>query len=743
MAGYSTTLGLKNAMGPTLKNIIKALNSTLKVMHDVSEQGDKGIGKKGFAQAEKDIIAAENAMKRLESETYKQEEAAKKVGNVFDHWKQKIGVAALAMGGFAFLRKNMDFDAAFGRMDTMSQFARTIKTVSGSMALANDTLEKLKDTTLGTAYGLDVAAKATKDFVSRGLGVRKSANDVRIIADAVAFYGKGSNEQLETVSDALGKMRTKGTVGMDQLNRLFDVGINAVGIYAQAVGRIPGEVQEDLSAGTISAQEFADTFLKAMDEGTNGVLSVAGAAKTAGRDWQTVFANMHAAATRGVVNMINGIEQGLKSAGLPELKEIIVQLGKHMECAFTTAGKAISAVIPAIKIFGKSIAITGTVLALRKGLLGLAAAKNITTASAIAASIAQYNFAAAATTATGAVWRLTTAMLANPLFWPLAFIGATLAVVSAMESFRKKTDEANGVIQIQTKSLQELKKMQQQVNQDYMKSVQAIDLNDRMAQGYLRTIKELENQEKLNEIQKQKLQVAATGLKSIYMDLEVTIDSLTGKVMQNSAALAANIQTMQNQAKAQALIKKREGLADTAVENELTILNNDEKIKEAEAQRKDAEARARKNPTAKAKPAQADGMGARITQERLEKENKKLAGGNETLLKKISEIDEEIAKYGGVPDIPDYDPPPITVGGGKLDSVGKIKDDVKIKDDDIKLLKDLAAKEFSLSYTQLTPQAIITFGDVRETADTNQIVGVIEDMVASALASKLIGGAPA
>ena len=80
-----------------------------------------------------------------------------------------------------------------------------------------------------------------------------------------------------------------------------------------------------------------------------------------------------------------------------------------------------------------------------------------------------------------------------------------------------------------------------------------------------------------------------------------------------------------------------------------------------------------------------------------------------------------------------------TMDGGKLDSVGKIKDDVSITDEDIKLLKDVAATEFINKFTTLRPEMQVTFGDVRETADVNKILEVIEDMVEDAYASVLVG----
>ena len=76
---------------------------------------------------------------------------------------------------------------------------------------------------------------------------------------------------------------------------------------------------------------------------------------------------------------------------------------------------------------------------------------------------------------------------------------------------------------------------------------------------------------------------------------------------------------------------------------------------------------------------------------------------------------------------------------GKVGSVGKIEDDVSITDDDIKLLKDVAATEFENKYTTLRPEMTVSFGDVRETADVNKILSVIEDMVEEAYASGLVG----
>ena len=80
----------------------------------------------------------------------------------------------------------------------------------------------------------------------------------------------------------------------------------------------------------------------------------------------------------------------------------------------------------------------------------------------------------------------------------------------------------------------------------------------------------------------------------------------------------------------------------------------------------------------------------------------------------------------------------VNVAGGNLDSVGSIKNDVNIKDEDIQLLRDMAARDYLLNLQQITPVAHISFGDVRETADVNKIMDVIEDMVEEQMATALV-----
>ena len=75
----------------------------------------------------------------------------------------------------------------------------------------------------------------------------------------------------------------------------------------------------------------------------------------------------------------------------------------------------------------------------------------------------------------------------------------------------------------------------------------------------------------------------------------------------------------------------------------------------------------------------------------------------------------------------------------KVGEVGKIKGDVSITDEDIKLLKDIAATKFINSYTTLRPDMKVEFsGPINETADINKLMEAIEEMTEEAVANVIV-----
>jgi|GEM_PF-2701391 len=282
------------------------------------------------------------------------------IGQASESSTLSIGKMVTALGLVAAARKGIEMvktgiQGAFARIDTMESFTAVMTAMTGSTENAKAALEGARLTVKGTAYGLDTAAKSIQNFVTRGMEVDKATNTFETWADAVSFYGDGSNAQLLNVTDALAKMITSGKVGMDQLNRVFDAGIDAVGMYAKATGMDAEVVQKNLSKGKISAEEFISTVTKAMAEGTNGVMKIAGTAKESGASWMGTFDNMQAAVNRGVVNIIQAIDKMLTENGLPDMRSMVAEFGKAFEDVLNKTAEAIPNVVNSIKEVYKNL----------------------------------------------------------------------------------------------------------------------------------------------------------------------------------------------------------------------------------------------------------------------------------------------------------------------------------------------------------------------------------------------------
>lgn len=480
MASIMTAIELQDRFSSVLYGVIDTVNIAISSMYDMSEAMNTGIDTSALQAAQDRIVQTTAALDRMnaameepngslpigqEMEDVHQQinnniEAQNRfndtiadchskvvqVDSGFKGWEKAIVVANNALG----LVKNvlgdagvMDMSGAFGRIDTMNRFQKTITTMTGDAGLAEAALAKLKDVTVGTAYGLDVASKATQGFITRGMSLGAATEQVRIWADAVSFYGEGTNEQLESVVDTIGKMYSKGTVEADQLSRLFDAGIGAAEIYANAVGESVSQVQDDLSDGTISAAQFLTVVSQAMDAGVSS-----GAAKTAGDTWATTFANVGAAINRGWVEIIEKLDAALASRGLPSTMEMVQMFGQTVENTLDTVAGYMGMVVDLAMNIGNTMTEAGSFVSDNWGVIapiiygvvaalaayaliaGVVAVINGVSAAAQAVHNAQTAMATGATFAyTASQYGLNAALLACPLTWIILLISALVVVI--------------------------------------------------------------------------------------------------------------------------------------------------------------------------------------------------------------------------------------------------------------------------------------------------------------------------
>lgn len=95
--------------------------------------------------------------------------------------------------------------------------------------------------------------------------------------------------------------------------------------------------------------------------------------------------------------------------------------------------------------------------------------------------------------------------------------------------------------------------------------------------------------------------------------------------------------------------------------------------------------------------------------------------------------------FGGIT-MPNFTYPSMTNGAVDTNIVGGKLDDVSISEEDIQLLRDIAARDFLINVSTVTPVMNNTFGDIRETADINKILEELDRMVDEELATSVVYG---
>lgn len=240
---------------------------------------------------------------------------------------------------------------ATARLDAMSKAKQVIGVLAGSSEKAAKVVNNLSDAVTDTAYGLDTAATSTQKLATSGLGLDKSTRMVKDMMDAVSFYGDGTNETLANTVDAIAKMNASGKISADQWQRLTDAGIPVLKIFSEKTGKSMAEVSDAFSKGQISAQEFNDVLMDALENGTESFPAVAGKAKEMAGSFATSFTNMSARIAIGIANIITAFNDFLADNSLPTIQEMIANFGSVIRDGLNWIAEEVPKVLNALKEF--------------------------------------------------------------------------------------------------------------------------------------------------------------------------------------------------------------------------------------------------------------------------------------------------------------------------------------------------------------------------------------------------------
>ena len=240
---------------------------------------------------------------------------------------------------------------ATARLDAMQKAKQVIGVLAGSSEKAAQVVNKLSDAVSDTAYGLDTASSSTQKLATSGLNLDKSTRMVKDMMDAISFYGDGTNETLANTVDAIAKMNASGKISAEQWQRLTDAGIPVLKIFAEKTGKSMEEVSDSFSKGEISAQEFNDVLMDALENGTETFPAVAGKAKEMAGSFATSFSNMAARIAIGIANIIEALNNFLTDSGLPNIQGMIAGFGSVIRNVLNWIAAELPKALNAVKDF--------------------------------------------------------------------------------------------------------------------------------------------------------------------------------------------------------------------------------------------------------------------------------------------------------------------------------------------------------------------------------------------------------
>lgn len=250
--------------------------------------------------------------------------------------------------GAAWNMVSNSMDDAISRIDTMNNFSTVMKNMGISAKDSQDVIESLSDELVGLPTTLNDAAASVQRLTSYN-GNIKSSEKIFLAMNNAILAGTNNTQMQAAALEQLTQAYTKGKPEMQDWKTLLQAMPAQLKQVALAMGYSgTNELYENLQAGTVTMDDFMNTLVKLNDEGVAGFASLNDQARANTAGISTSVQNMKTAVTRGVANVIQSLDKGLKDAGMGGLSQVIANIGKTMENVLKQVASGLQKIIPKI-----------------------------------------------------------------------------------------------------------------------------------------------------------------------------------------------------------------------------------------------------------------------------------------------------------------------------------------------------------------------------------------------------------
>lgn len=749
MADIRNSISLSDHMTPTLRSIFKAMDSTLKVMKQVDKQSNKGMSSKAYIKAENDIRMANNAITKFKNYTAM---AAMEAHNVDDAWQDVNGtlnksnrtlgnmMTSIASGIYTIKNGIQAISSLTDIADASTADMAKLSLFNNSGASDLQVYKKVYDTAQESRSDLSATSELTQRVLLsntyEGPGSVGRAIDLAGTINKAMVLGGGSSEENNRAIVQLSQALSSGILQGDELRSIREQSPYLAKVLAEGLGKIDdkfiGTTIGDLKKLGATGQLTSKTVIQALEAMGEEI------SKTFDDKAPKTFSGAVTSAKNSAQFFIALLQQS--GGALDRLNKLAWEFADYLNTPqgfkfMSAIGSAISVVVMGFGLLSKAIQFVGnnmdwlapifntilglilaynTYMAISKGITwaqgiaqGIAAVAAFAKAradneaalaaakagSAAAASASAFTADAMATaSATAAQHGFNAALWACPITWIIAgiilLIGVIFLVVGIINKATGNTISALGVI---VGAILAMVAFVYNVFVGFIDSI--LQLVFFLVEPIIGIVEFILN--------------ACMGGFNSFGD---GVANLIGNIISWFLSLGKVVTKIIDAIFGTNWTAGLSSLQDKV----LAWGKNDDAI------------------TIKREPPSLKSLGVdRWKYGDAYKTGYDWGAKMQDQLKGLGEydFDKEDLLSGGLP---------TEITGGDLDSVGKIDSDVNISDEDLKLLRDMSAREFLLQLQTVTPVANIKFGDVKETADVGKIVEVIEQMVEEQMATALV-----
>ena len=268
------------------------------------------------------VIETELNTKEFENGLDKMKSTSQNAGNSIKNIVAGLGITKLI--GVAMNQINSSLDGAISRLDTLNNFPKVMSNLGIGAEDADKSIKKLSDKLAGLPTTLDEGAMAVQRFTSANGDIEKST-DLFLALNNAILAGGASSEIQSSALEQLSQSYAKGKPDMMEWRTAMTAMPAQLKQVATAMGYVDASaLGEALREGDASMDDFMDTIMQLN--------------------------------TKGIDGFARSLNKGLEEANLPNLTEIIQNIGKGAKQVLDVVADKLPAIISFLKTIAPILA---------------------------------------------------------------------------------------------------------------------------------------------------------------------------------------------------------------------------------------------------------------------------------------------------------------------------------------------------------------------------------------------------